>query len=208
MNFTQLQDEVTLTLQDTSFASKLPNWINDSVGQIIDDANVPGFKELLSVDTVISQAYTTLGATCDGRILYVGTSTGELIGGVVTLEHMLKMYPSMDNAGDVEYVVIEGNTMYYQNIPAVATTLTVLHRRKPVVMVEDNDEPEGIPEHLQLEVIVPKVAIRGFDKIEDGIEGEKVNTIAQSIRYKQGLHDVMCWVAKRVPHRSTSIWSH
>ncbi len=75
-------------------------------------------------------------------------------------------------------------------------------------MVEDSNEPEGIPSHLHLNVIVPKVAILGFDRIEDGIEGKKVNTIAQSIRYKQGLHELMCWVAKRVPHRSTSIWSH
>ena len=75
-------------------------------------------------------------------------------------------------------------------------------------MVEDTDEPEGIPSHLHLGVIVPRAAMFGFDRIEDGVEGEKVNTIAQSIRYKQGLHDLMCWVAKRSPHRSHSIWSH
>ena len=208
MNLSQLKDEVTIVLSDTSFASSLSNWINDSIGQIIDDANVPGFKEMLTVNTVVSQAYTTLGATCDGRILYVGSATAELSGGLVTLEHLLKMYPSMSEAGDVEYIAVEGNTMYYQGIPTVATPLTILHRRKPVVMVEDTDTPEGIPEHLHLAVIVPRVAMRGFDRIEDGCEGEKVNTIAQSIRYKQGLHDLMCWVAKRVPHRSTSIWSH
>ena len=208
MNLSQLKDEVTIVLSDTSFASSLSGWINDSIGQIIDDANVPGFKEMLTVNTVISQAYTTLGATCDGRILYAGNSTAELSGGLVTLEHMLKMYPSMDEAGDVEYIAVEGSTMYYQGIPTVATPLTLLHRRKPVVMVEDADEPEGIPEHLHLSVIVPKAAIFGFDRIEDGVEGEKVNTIAQTIRYNKGLHDLMCWVAKRVPHRSTSIWSH
>ena len=208
MNLGELKDEVIVAIGDTSFNDKLANWINDSIGQIIDDANVPGFKELLSVDTVIDQAYTTLGVTCDGRILYVGSATAELAGGVVTLEQLLKMYPSMVEAGDVEYVAAEGDTLYYQSIPAAVTPLTILHRRKPVAMVNDSDEPEGIPEHLHLEVIVPKVAIRGFDRIEDGIEGKKVNTIAQSIRYKQGLHSLMCWVAKRSPHRSTSIWSH
>ena len=194
MNLGQLKDEVEIVLQDSSFNSSLANWINDSIGQIIDDANVPGFKEILPVDTVLGQAYTTLGATCDGRILYVGSATAELAGGVVTLEQILKMYPSMDNAGDVEYVAAEGNTLYYQNIPATVTPLTILHRRKPVVMVGDGDEPEGIPSHLHLNVIVPRAAMFGFDRIEDGVE--------------QGLHELMCWVAKRVPHRSTSIWSH
>jgi hypothetical protein len=208
MNLDELKDEVIISLGDTSFNDKLTGWINDAVEQIIDDANVPGFKELLSIDTVVGQAYTTLGATCSGRILYAGTATAELAGGVVTFEHMLKMYPAMSEEGDVEYIAIEGNTMYYQKIPATATTLTLLHRRKPVAMVEDEDEPEGIPSHLHLSVIVPKAAAIGFDRIEDGAEGKKVNTIAQIINYNKGLHSLMCWVAKRVPHRSTSIWSH
>ena len=208
MNLGQLKDEVIIVLGDTSFNSKLTDWINGAVEQIIDDANVPGFKEILSVDTVLATAYATLGATCSGRILYVGTATAELVGGVVTLEHMMKMYPGMAEVGDVEYVAVEGNTLYYQGIPSAVTPLTLLHRRKPVYMVGDDDEPEGIPPHLHLNVIVPRAAMFGFDRIEDGMEGEKVNTISQSIRYKQGLHDVMCWVAKRVPHRSTSIWSH
>ena len=208
MNLSELKDEVTIALGDTSFESKLTGWINDAVAQAIDDANVPGFKEMLFVDTVVDQSYTTLDATCSGRILYAGTATAELAGGVVTLEHMLKMYPSMSDAGDVEYIVIEGSTMYYQKIPTIATALTLLHRRKPVAMVEDEDEPEGIPSHLHLGVLVPKAANIGFDLIEDGAEGKKVNTIAQVIKYNKGLHDLRCWVAKRVPHRSTSIWSH
>ena len=208
MNLGELKDEVEIVLQDTSFNSSLANWINDSIGQIIDDANVPGFKEIISIDTVLDTAYATLGATCSGRILYAGTATAELAGGVVTLEHMMKMYPGMADAGDVEYIAIDGSTMYYQKIPSVATALTLLHRRKPVAMIADDNEPEGIPSHLHLNVIVPRAAMFGFDRIEDGIEGEKVNTISQAIRYKQGLHDLMCWVAKRVPHRSTSIWSH
>ncbi len=208
MNLGQLKDEVIVAIGDTSFDDSLAGWINDSVEQIIDDANVPGFKEILSVNTVVDQTSTTLGVTCNGRILYVGSATAELAGGVVTLEHMMKMYPSMSEAGDVEYIAIEGNTMYYQKVPSAVTALTLLHRRKPVVMVEDEDEPEGIPPHLHLSVIVPKAAILGFDRIEDGIEGKKVNTIAQVIKYNKGLHDLRCWVAKRVPHRSTSIWSH
>lgn len=208
MNLSELKDEVTIALGDTSFESKLTGWINAAVEQIIDDANVPGFKEIISVDTVLATTSATLGATCSGRILYAGTATAELAGGVVTLEHMMKMYPSMSDAGDVEYIAIEGSTMYYQKIPSVVTALTLLHRRKPVAMVEDEDEPEGIPSHLHLGVIVPKVCIGGFDLIEDGAEGKKVNTIAQVIKYNRGLHDLRCWVAKRVPHRSTSIWSH
>ena len=208
MNLENLKDEVISVLEDDSFNTKLTGWINSAVEQIIDDANVPGFKEILSVDTIVDQAYTTLGTTCSGRIIYAGNATAELVGGVVTLEHMMKMYPSMAEVGDVEYIAVEGNTLYYHKMPSTITTLTLLHRRKPVYMVASDDEPEGIPEHLHQSVIVPKVAMIGFDKIEDGLEGKKVNTIAQSIRYRQGLHDLMCWVAKRVPHRSTSIWQN
>ena len=208
MNLAELRDEVEITLQDTSFGDRIDNWINDAVDLIVDDADLPGFKTIVTVDTVVDQAYTSLPLNCNGRILYVGDSKNELSGGVVTLEALMEMYPSMSETGDVEYVAVEGSTLYYQPIPSTATTLTLLHRRSPVRMTEDTHTPEGIPEHLQRATIVSKAAAIGFSLIEDGVEGEKVNTKAQEINYKMALFDLKNWVAKRVPHRSRSIWSY
>ena len=208
MNLEELTDEVEITLQDTSFNAKLVGWVNDAVDKIIDEANVPGFKSIITVDTVLSKAYANLPSDCSGRILYAGNSSKELEGGVVSLEELLEIYPGFADAGDVVHIAIEGSLMYYQYIPAVAQTITLLHRRKPTRMILDDDEPEGIPEHLHREVIVPKAAEIGFSLIEDGIEGEKVNTISQGITYRKGLYAVREWVAKRIPHRTRSIWSH
>jgi hypothetical protein len=205
MNLSELVDEVELVLHDTSFTDSIPDWINSAIAQAIDDANVPGFKSIITVDTVLLTAYASLPATCSGRILYAGDGQDEIP--VVALDELMECYPDFTEAGDVETIAIEGSLLYYQKIPSEVQTLTLLHRRKPAVLALDTDIPEGIPEHLHRAVIVPKAAINGFDMIEDGIEGEKVNTVAQTILYNKGLFSLREWVAKRIKHRTRSIWS-
>lgn len=205
MNLSELIDEVEIVLDDTSFTSSIPDWINWAIAQAIDDANVPGFKEIISVSTVLATAYANLPSDCTGRILFVGDGTSSIP--IVSLDELLEMYPDFDNEGDVAAVAIEGSLIYYQEIPSTAQLLTILHRRSPALLEDDEDEPEGIPLHLQRAVIVPKAASVGFDLIEDGVEGEKVNTNAQIINYNKGLYSLREWVAKRIRHNSRSIWS-
>lgn len=208
MNFLELQDEVQIVLQDNSndIVSRIPGWINDSMEMVIDRVDMPGFKSLISVDTVVSQAYASLPSDCSGRILYASDGKNELE--VVSLEWLLEDCPGMNEEGNIDFVAVEGSLIYYHKIPSVATTLTILHRRMPDLLVNDNDEPSGIPRHLQRGVLVTGAAMLGYDFIEDGLEGDKVNTAAQTILYRKGLYEILNWVAKRVPHRTRSVWTY
>ena len=208
MNFKELIDEVTITLQESSSAilDRIPGWLNDALADAIEQARVPGFKQLETVNTVLDQSYTVLPATFNGKMLYVGTEQGELETG--TLEELLEENPNLDCEGDLYKVAVEGNMIYYQCIPSTATSITFLYRRPPQEMVNDNDTPEGLPSWLCRDILVPGAAARGFNLIEDGIEGEKVNTNAQLILYNRGLFKLMEFVGRRIDHRSNSVWSY
>ena len=208
MNFKELIDEVTITLQETSpdILDRIPGWLNDALADAIEQARVPGFKQLETVDTVLDQAYTVLPSIFNGKMLYVGTKNGELENG--TLEELLEDNPELDTTGSLYKVAVEGNLVYYQGIPDEVTSITLLYRRPPVEMVNDDDVPDGIPSWLCREVLVPGASMRGFNLIEDGIDGEKVNTNAQLILYNRGIFKLMEFVGRRVDHRSSSVWRY
>lgn len=85
----------------------------------------------------------------------------------------LKSYPGLDESGTVAQVCVRGNRLYFQ--PRQNTTLTIHYNRRPTDMSASDDEPDGIPWHLQERVLVSYVCRELFDEIEDGIEGQKVN---------------------------------
>ncbi len=208
MNFEELIDEVTIILQEpsTDITSRIGGWINDALADAIERANVPGFKMLTSVNTIPGQAYTVLDGSFSGKMLYVGTKYGRL--GHCPLEDLLAEFPDLDQKGSLEMVSIEGNLLYYQGIPDDATAITLLYRKLPTVLVNPTDIPEGIPSQLHRKVLVPGAAMYGFSLIEDGIDGEKVNTRAQEVLYYRGIYELMEWVGRRTDHRCRNVWRY
>ena len=81
----------------------------------------------------------------------------------------LEKWPTLDEAGDVQDVIVVGGKLYYQPIPATADTLTLHFFRKPVSMVgTDRDaEPDGIPDDLQEDLLVSFACWDIFSEKED-----------------------------------------
>ena len=78
-------------------------------------------------------------------------------------------------AGDVQAVAITpGQTLFLYKVPSTAQTLTVWYFRKPLDMAADVDDPDGLPEQFH-DMLSNFACWKLFDKIEDGIEGKKVN---------------------------------
>jgi len=208
MNFSELQDEVSIKLQDnsTDITDRIGDWINEIVDIALEEADIPGLKSFTTVDTVLSQAYANLPSTCSGKVLYVGN--GDEKFNVITLEELLEDYPDMAEVGDVEAVAVEGNLLYYQKIPSPVETLVLLFKRNAVDMVDSTDVPDTIPAFLHRDVIVCGAAMLGFDLIEDGVEEEKVNTRAQSMQYRKGIIKLSEFGARRRKHMSRSVWRY
>ena len=196
VTFQELRDEFIIKVQDTSkdIADRVDFFINEACRQIADEEPLPDLLTLGSVDTVLSQAYVNMPTEFGGELLYVGTASGEIPLQEGGLRGLLSVYNTLANAGDVEVVALKGNILWYQNIPDVATTLTLLYYKTPTLLDSKTDIPSFIPEALHYKLIVHKAAELAFNIIEDGIEeNQKINTLANRGVYKEAVGDLRRW---------------
>jgi hypothetical protein len=75
------------------------------------------------------------------------------------------------------------------------------------LLVDDTDTPDFIPEFLHREAIVNKAAEVAYNIIEDGIEGDKVNTKVFASLAEVGLNRVRAYISRRRPVVGKSNWS-
>jgi len=209
MNYSELQREVKSVVHDASpnILLSIPDYINESVQQIAEDIKFPELKQITSVSTSTSTYYVNMSTGFSSRLSYAGNSDGEykvLDGGI---EELIRLYPSLDEVGDVEYVTLEGSILYYHPVPAVSVNIICIGYHVPPTLVNDTDTPSFIPEYLHRETIVNNAAALAYSIIEDGIEGEKVNTKVFMGLAAQGLNKIRAYVSRRRSVLSTSNWS-
>ena len=209
MNLGEIVTEVRINLKDqrADVLASIQDYINEAYRWVAGETTLPSLKTLFTVDTVLSQAYTTITGNFDGRLLYCGTSEGKisvLDGGVFEL---LENHPDLTEAGDVEHVAVEGSTLWYAKVPETATTLICLGYYTPALMTANTDTPSAIPDYLHRGLLVNKASAIGFSIIEDGLEGERPNTSFYEREADKALMLLKGWVEKRRGHLRRGVWS-
>lgn len=212
MNYLELKDEVEVLVDDPSaeIRGRIPGLVNEAVSAVAQAPGVvlPGLKMVYTTETVLEQAYTALPENGSGKLLFVSAvNSGAAISIHNTVEDLFGDYPTLAEAGDVEAVALEGDILWYQKIPSEATPLMVLYYRKPELLVADLDIPSVIPEHLHRRTLVPYAGMLLYSLIEDGIEGEKVNTAVQMNFFDRGVIELREYLAARRRGRSYSVWN-
>jgi hypothetical protein len=198
MNFTQLQDELLMTVQDTSIdlSTRAGTFINEALSQVAEDTFPPSLKEMFTVTTVVSTASVALPSNFSGKLTYAGTADQEIVI-ADTMEVLLRKYPGLAYEGDVEMVAVESAVLYYQPIPLLARALTCVGYFLPDILVNGTDTPTCVPEFLHRELIVYRAAEIAYNLIEDGVDGKKPNTQMYRQLYNQGLVRMSAWVSRR-----------
>lgn len=113
------------------------------------------------------------------------------------LEELLILHNGvLDTVGDVTDVVIQGNKLVYQPIPAAPVTLTLYFSELPTALVRDMDIPDYLPSVKHHKVLAYYAISELFDDIEDGLElqeggGGKVNTQIQRAKFETGLNSII-----------------
>ena len=184
--FAELIARTDALIQDTSLTSLLGGFINQGVYEIAGGMQsvlgfgiTPPLPMLFTIGTVAtstSAAYVSMPDNFHRNLQLVVSSNGSEIDIAHSLIDFTESYPLLDRSGGISEVVEHGNRLYYQGIPTTSETLTIHYYRKPVDMVETTDTPDGIPEHLQMALLVNFAAWKAFEFIEDGLEGEIINT--------------------------------
>jgi hypothetical protein len=206
MTFLEMQTELLAILQDAgTVAVGVPDRINEAVQGIAEDVKFPELRQVSSVVTSISTYYVNMPTGFSSRLKYCGDSDGEYKI-LDTLEDLIRLYPALDETGDIAYVACEGGILYYQPIPTVAKTLTCVGYHVPALLVDDGDTPSFIPSYLHREAIVNAAAVGAYSIIEDGMEGDKINTKVFAALAENGLNKVRAYVSRRRPVVSTSNW--
>jgi hypothetical protein len=176
-----LRDEVLIIVRDDgSTAEEMADVkLNEALMAVADTVVIPELKRVGQFTTVVDQAWATMPTGFTGKLLFVGNDSTSLAvadGGVMQL---MENNPLLDESGSVHTVALEGNIIYYQGIPSEATSFPILYTVWPDLMSGTVGVPDYIPAHLQRGLFVHHAAAMIFNTIEDGIEGEKVNMLAQ-----------------------------
>jgi len=112
-------------------------------------------------------------------------------------EHLRRIYPDFDTVrqvGSIQFVAISGTSIVYYPTPAEAVELVCFFYKKPEPLEAPiigytcgNELPEVIPVGLQPKIIESYVCWQIWARVEDGIEGRKVNTAYYLEQFKEAM---------------------
>lgn len=218
MNLEEMRDEVENLVDDPSFdPDTIDSYLNQMLTYSAGLVNLPTLKRISTVDTIVGQAYASISGLdggFSGVLRRVKNDEGKEPRIFSNLESLLDVYPTMVEEGAVEAVALEGSTLWYQKIPLSAETLLLLYFQNPSTLVGGGDSPGDIPEHLHRKLLVHGAAYMMFDQIEDGIEGEKVNTVhhfhqaLNEDNKHSGIVKLREWVSRTSRHHISSVWRY
>ena len=198
-------------LQDSSYYSAITTWINDAVTAIaagirMPDGQIsPPLPDLFDTDTVdtsTDNAYVSLPSDYQRNLFMVADSSGYKIsyprnGGYYSWGLFIQQISMKDlsETGDVSVVCVRGTKLYYQGIPSSSKTLTVHFYRAPVDLSDDDDEVDGIPEHLQKRLIKHWVCKEIFGEgLEDADNSGKSAVAYHTAKFYEAMTDLIDYV--------------
>ena len=183
--FKALIARTNLIIQDSSLLEVLGDFINQGVNEIAGGMQstlgswiTPPLPELFNIDTVNTSTtlgYVDMPETFHRSLQLVVSENGSAIDIEHSFIDFTDTYPLLNKVGNISAVIEHGKKLYYQSIPTASEELTLHFYRKPVAMVDTTDVPDGIPEHLQMNLLPYYAAWKAFNLIEDGIEAESMN---------------------------------
>jgi len=199
-NIMQLSELVTAVddvVQDTAFTSTIIKaLINEAVLKIATGDIVPGkyqitppLPDLYETGDITTSATgnTALPATFNRDVTMVVNSDDEVIPIESSFRKFNKTYPELSSS-EVFRCAVNGSTLYYRDVDI--EVLTVHFYKAPDTLTADADTPSEIPAVLHRKLIVGYVCREIFNKIEDGTEGQKINTKYYAGEYYSGLNDL------------------
>jgi len=201
-------------LQDSTYTDTiLTGKINVAVSRIAAGIRMPNgetsppLPDLFSYGTVNTSTtlpYVSLPANYQRSVRLVYDSTNYKIeppqgGDYYSFALFMQIINNMSlaEAGSIYAVAVKGTKIYYQGIPAAATPLGVHYYRKPVDMDDDTDTPDGIPDHLALDLIKHYVLkeIMG-EAIEDGQGNSGSSTQYHTAKFFETMIDLMDYIGE------------
>jgi len=200
MNLESLVAAISDIIQDTQYTEEtIISMINEAVFKVASGDILPGKYQLspplpdlyTSVDVMTVEGIGHLSLPEDfNRNLFLVVNRN---GGPVKIEDSFKKFLARStdrSAGGVFRCAVNGKQLHYQSIPSTSRPLEIHYYCAPNILEYEDDEPLCIPSVLHRKLIVGYVCREIFNRIEDGIEGQKINTNYYATEYGTGLLDL------------------
>lgn len=130
-----------------------------------------------TVNTSITLPYISLPDNYQRKVFNVYDSSNNRIypptgGDYYSFGLFLKQINNMGltEQGSIYRACVKGKKLYYQGIPTVTTTLGLHYYRNPATLALDDDEPDGLPDHLAEKLLKHYVIMNVYgESIEAGV---------------------------------------
>jgi len=198
MTYAELIAKVSNIIQDDSFSDlAIGEYLNQAQAEVaggmqsaLGDWVTPPLPKLFTIatiNTITDAAYVAMPDNFQRSLQFVASNKGYEIDIAESFISFSETYPLLNQVGRISEVIEFGNLFYYQGIPSISEEVTLHFYRTPTDMVSDNDEPDGIPKYLQRSLLTNHAAWKIYEMIEDGIDGEALNTTKYMTLFYQAL---------------------
>jgi len=198
MQLSELIDSVQEVIQDNAWTdAKVTELINSGLRRVANGVMVQGKYQLTpplpylytvgTVTTTLNSGLCALPDDFNRDIVKVINSSGDNVAVYDSFLKFVQKFGNVNDNGDVYVCSRHGLNLIYRDIPATADALTLHYYCKPDLLTFSTDEPVCIPEELHQSLLVSYACSKIFEQIEDGIEGQKVNTGYWLNRWYEGL---------------------
>jgi hypothetical protein len=198
MNIKALLERTSLVIQDGSFthAIVLP-FINEGLRVVAGEVPLQALEKEDIITTVADEGETSLPSDYQNHLRYAYSNTGRRRLRIYSnLVRLREMTPT-NTGGFIARCAVSGTrTLHYTPVPSTEEELSIIYHSmpEPYESLTSEDEEDIIPAHIGPRILLAYACKEIWNLIEDGTEGQQVNTAKWENKYEMALEDLRTFV--------------
>ena len=193
----QLIELVARKIDDDGYGDNIiVDFLNDGLLDIATKVLLPVLEEDAIITTILEENLVVLPSDFHRNVFAASPVISSKIPIRVlnSAGQMKRKYNRLDNTGDVAHIAIHKGQLIYQPIPIIVQEMIIFYYRVPDNLEDDDDTGLiALPANFH-KLLVEYACQQIFSEIEDGIDGNKVNTLYHERRYEKGLIDLQTFI--------------
>lgn len=181
MNAEILIEEAQNIIDDDRYEDTelLLRYFNQVQKGIADTLLLPDLKDGFATVSTVLNVYTAALPVDYHKNIHLAFSGGKPLNTHKSLSDLMVVNSELStDAGDLTGVTTFSGNLIYQAVPSTVTAIEIFYYKLPTDMTEEATSfPSGLAGNDDFDwALIHGVCSLAFDRIEDGVEGQKVNT--------------------------------
>jgi hypothetical protein len=190
-----LIQRVARVIQDASFSDDdILAYINEGLAAVSGEVPLPALEVETEVATDPLADNIALPTDFQTHLRFVYSQTRRRQVRILSnLVRLREVSPAIEG-GLVRRVAVSGGRLFYAPTPAEAEPLDLIYHAKPTPYEGLDDETDYIPVHIGHRILQAYACKEIYELIEDGVEGQKINTAKWEQKYVQQLQELIMFL--------------